>query len=139
MPDQVTVFLENEKGRLASMCRTLADAGVNLNALTVADTTAYGVARLLVDKPQVAVDALSKAGYRVRLVDVSAVEIPNVPGSLAILLEAFDEAGLNLEYAYCFESVKSEVVVIFRAENVDGISELVSKLGFRLLKSADLP
>lgn len=138
MPDQVTVFLQNEKGRLAAMCKTLADASVNMSALTVADTAAYGVARLLVDKPREALEALSQAGYRARLVDVSAVEIPNVPGSLAVLLEAFDEAGLNLEYAYCFASGKEEVVVIFRAENADGITEIVEQLGYRLLKSKDL-
>ncbi|MCL2529208.1 MAG: amino acid-binding protein [Coriobacteriia bacterium] len=138
MPTQVTVFLENEQGRLAAMCRTLADANVNMSALTVADTASYGVARLLVDKPGDALAALAEAGYRVRLVDVSAVEIPNVPGSLALLLEAFDKAGLNLEYAYCFESGKEGVVVVFRAENIEGIADIVESLGYRLLKSADL-
>ncbi|MCL2807735.1 MAG: amino acid-binding protein [Coriobacteriia bacterium] len=138
MPHQVTVFLENEKGRLASMCRTLADANINMNALTVADTASYGVARLLVDQPEQACEALSKAGYRVRLVDVSAVEIPNVPGGLAVLLEAFDDAGLNLEYAYCFGSGEDKVVVIFRTEVVEGIAGIVDRLGYRLLKSNDL-
>jgi len=139
MPSQVTVFLENEKGRLAALCRTLAEATVNMSALTVADTASYGVARLLVDKPEEAVEALLQAGYRARLVDVSAVELPNVPGSLALLLEAFDKAGLNLEYAYCFGSGKETVVVIFRAENVEGIAELVEQLdGYRLLHSDDL-
>ena len=138
MPDQVTVFLENEKGRLASMCRALADASINMNALTVADTASYGVARLLVDQPKEACEALLAAGYRVRLVDVSAVEIPNVPGGLAVLLEAFDEAGLNLEYAYCFGSGADKVVVIFRTENAEGIKEIVEQLGYRLLKSKDL-
>lgn len=138
MPNQVTVFLENEKGRLASMCRTLADATVNLSALTIADTASYGVARLLVDKPQIAVAALTNAGYRVRLVDVAAVEIPNVPGSLAVLLEAFDKAGFNLEYAYCFGSGVEKVVVAFKAEKIDGIEEIVGRLGYRLLQSEDL-
>jgi hypothetical protein len=138
MPDQVTVFLENEKGHLAAMCRVLADATINMSALTVADTAAYGVARLLVDQPARAVEALVGAGYRAKLVEVSAVEIPDVPGSLAVLLEAFDEAGLNLEYAYCFGYGNNKVVVIFRAENVKGISPIVEQLGYRLLKSADL-
>lgn len=138
MPHQVTVFLENEKGRLAAMCKTLAGASINMSALTVADTASYGVARLLTDKPKEAVDALKQAGYRAKLVDVSAVEISNVPGSLGTLLEAFDEAGLNLEYAYCFGSGKDTVVVIFRTENAEGITEVVQGLGYRLLKSTDL-
>ena len=138
MPNQVTVFLENEKGRLAAMCQTLAQADINLSALTVADTASYGVARLLVDKPDEAIQSLLDAGYRAKLTDVSAVEIPNVPGSLATLLEAFDNAGINLEYAYCFASGADTVVVVFRVEKIDGISEIVEQLNYKLLRSEDL-
>ncbi|MDR1087780.1 MAG: hypothetical protein LBL23_00605 [Coriobacteriales bacterium] len=138
MPNQVTVFLENEQGRLAALCHTLAAADVNMSALTVADTASYGVARLLVDKPEPALQALLDAGYRAKLTDVSAVEIPNVVGSLAPLLEAFDEAGLNLEYAYCFGSGQEKVTVVFRVENPEGIAEIAQRLGYRLLHSADL-
>lgn len=138
MPNQITVFLENEKGRLASMCRTLADAGVNMSALSVADTASYGVARIMADKPKEAIDALTNAGYRAKLVDVSAVEIPNVPGSLATLLEAFDNAGINLEYAYCFASEEENVTVAFRVEKPEGLSEIVEQLGYKLLHKEDL-
>ena len=138
MPNQVTVFLENEKGRLSALCQTLANAKINMSALTVADTTSYGVVRLLVDAPQEAVDALLEAGYRAKLTEVSAVEIPNVPGSLATLLEAFDTASLNLEYAYCFASDKDNVVVVFRVEKADSIAKIVEKLGYKLLSSSDL-
>lgn len=137
MPNQVTVFLENEKGRLASMCRTLAEAKINLSALTIADTASYGLARLVASEPAKAVEALVEAGYRAKLVDVSAVEIPNVPGSLAPLLEAFDAADVNLEYAYCFTSVKDTVVVVFRVEKPEGIAEIVAQLGYKLLASLD--
>ncbi len=138
MPDQVTVFLENEQGRIAAMCRTLANAGINMSALTIADTASYGVARLLVDKPNQAIEALLEAGYRAKLVDVSAVEIPNVPGSMATLMEAFDRADLNIEYAYCFGSGLERVIVVFRVEDPRGIAEIVEQLGYKLLKSRDL-
>lgn len=133
MPKQVTVFLENEQGRLASMCRTLADAGVNMHALTVADTASYGVARLLVDDHQRAVEALLEAEYRAKLVEVSAARIPNVPGGLAVLLEAFNDAGLNLEYAYCFASSKESVVVVFRVEDPTNIAKVIDEIGYELV------
>ena len=138
MPNQITVFLENNKGRLASMCRIIADANVNMTALSVADTADYGVARIMADKPKEAVDALLSAGYRAKLVDVSAVAIPNVPGSLATLFEAFDEAGINLEYAYCFASTEENVTVAFRVENPEMIGTIAEQLGYKLLSSNDL-
>jgi hypothetical protein len=135
---QVTVFLENTKGRLAALCRTLANAGVNMSALTVADTASYGVARILADDPNKAADALAQAGYRAKLVEVSAVGIPNVPGSLARLLDGLETAEYNLEYAYCFASGKDEVIVIIRVEDATGIAELVERQGYRLLHAASL-
>jgi hypothetical protein len=139
MLNQITVFLENDKGRLASMCRTLAEAGVSMNALTVADTADYGVARLLADDPDKAVVALREAGYRAKLVEVFAVGIPNAPGGLARLLEAFDEAGLNLEYAYCFTTNDEQAIEIFRVEDAEKIVALVEALeGYRLLTATDL-
>lgn len=130
--------MENEQGRLAALCRVLADANVNMTALTVADTASFGVARLLVDEPVVAADALSQAGYRAKLVDVSAVEIPNVPGGLALLLDAFTEAGLNLEYAYCFASDKDKVVVVLKVEEPDAVAGIVGKVGYQLVDAEDM-
>lgn len=135
---QVTVFLENEHGRLAAMCKELAQANINMTALTVADTASYGVARILADKPEEAVDALLAAGYRAKLIDVSAVEIPNIPGGLAKLLAAFDDAGLNIEYAYCFASDKDKVVVVFRVEEPASIVSVVEQAGYKLLSAKDL-
>ncbi len=138
MLKQVTIFIENEQGRLAAMCRALADASINMSALTVADTASFGVVRLLVDKPEEAVNALVNAGYRAKLVEVFAVEIPNVPGGLARLFEAFDAASINLEYAYCFASDKDRAIEIFRVEEAQSIEQIVEELGYRLLKAADL-
>lgn len=138
MLKQVTVFLENAHGRLAAMCKTLADANINLTALTIADTASFGVVRMLVDDPQKAVDALTKEEYRAQLVEVSAVEIPNVPGSLAALLAAFDEANHNIEYAYCFASDDDKVALVFRVEEPDRIAEVTEPLGYRLVTPEDL-
>jgi hypothetical protein len=138
MLKQITVFLENDKGRLAGMAKALADAGISMTALTIADTADYGVARILVSTPDKAKEALTAAGYRSKLVDVAAVEIPNVAGSLAKLLAAFDDAGINLEYAYAFASSPETAIEVFRVEQIDQIQTIVDKVGFKLLTAADL-
>lgn len=138
MLKQVTVFLQNEPGRLAALCRALGDAEVNMISLTVADTESFGVVRILADAPEKAVDALVAEGYRAKLTEVSAVEIPNVPGSLAALLEALDTEGFNIEYAYCFASAKEAVVVVLRVEDASDISQIVEKLGCRCISPEDI-
>jgi hypothetical protein len=139
MVKQITVFLENSTGRLAALCRTLALAEVSMQALTVADTTDYGVARIIADNPDKAIAALNDAGYRARLVDVYAVEVPDRPGGLLPLLEAFDKAGVNVEYAYCFASGRELAVDILRVEDVQGVAgQIIQTAGFHALTSADL-
>ena len=82
MISQLTVFLQNEKGRLAAACRTIADAGINMHSLFLADTQDFGVVRMLVDQPKKAAEALRAAGYRATITPVTAVRIPNQPGGL---------------------------------------------------------
>ena len=79
MIDQITVFLENKEGRLASLTRAMGDAGINMHALTIADTSDYGLVRIIADKPQAAVAALTEAGYRASLTKVSAIAVPTSP------------------------------------------------------------
>ncbi|GHT77817.1 amino acid-binding protein [Actinomycetota bacterium] len=138
MIKQLTVFLENDQGHLAAVTKTLADAGISLTALTVADTTDFGVARILVSEPEKAQAVLTDAGYRSRLIDVYAVEVPNVAGGLAKLLTAFDEAGINLEYAYCFASTPEAAVDVFRVEQSDRVQAIVEDIGFKLLTTDSL-
>ncbi|MEE0844883.1 MAG: amino acid-binding protein [Eggerthellaceae bacterium] len=102
MISQVTVFLENQKGRLAAACRAVSDAGINMHSLFIADTQDFGVVRLLVDHPKKAAEALREAGYRATVTPVTAVRVPNKPGGLAELLEFMDKQNVNVEYGYCF-------------------------------------
>ena len=83
MISQLTVFLENEKGRLAAACRAVSDAGINMHALNLADTSDFGVVRMLTDTPEAAAEALREQGYRATVTPVLAVRVPNVPGGLA--------------------------------------------------------
>ena len=78
MISQLTVFLENEKGRLAAACRAVSDAGINMHALNLADTSDFGVVRMLTDTPEAAAEALREQGYRATVTPVLAVRVPNV-------------------------------------------------------------
>jgi hypothetical protein len=138
MIEQITVFLENDRGRLAAMCRCLGDAGISMHALTIADTTQFGVARIIADEPGRAKDALAKAGFRVKLTSVLAVSVPDRAGGLAALFEAFDEAKINVEYAYCFSAAEQQAVDIIRVDDHERVCALVVKAGYRMLKPEDL-
>ena len=96
MISQLTVFLENEKGRLAAACRAVSDAGINMHALNLADTSDFGVVRMLTDTPEAAAEALREQGYRATVTPVLAVRVPNVPGGLAKLL-AFGRPGAEAD------------------------------------------
>lgn len=116
--EQLSVFLENKPGRLASVTSVLAGHGVNIRALSMADTTDFGVLRLLTDKPKEAAQILREKGFSAQLSDVVAVEVPDQPGGLAKTLAAFNEAGLNVEYMYaCVSRPRPETaIMIFRLE-----------------------
>lgn len=136
MIDQLTVFLGNEKGRLTALCRTLGDAGIQMHALTLADTSDYGIVRIICDNPKAAMEALSAARFSASLAKVVAVEAPHVPGGLANVFATLDDADVNIEYSYCFIGANGVATVAIKApETVMGPLEAA---GFRVLHPADL-
>lgn len=139
MIEQLSVFLENQPGRLADLCRALGDAGVNMRALMVADTQEFGVVRVICDHPRTAKDALEGAGFGVSVADVIAVEVPDRPGGLADVLEALGAESINVEYAYCFVEPGSDgaAVDVLKVDDERGHDVLVAA-GFRVLNPTDL-
>ena len=137
---QLTVFLENSEGRLAALCRTLADAGINMDALTIAETSDYGVARIICDNVFHAVDVLEDAGFRATKTKVMAVEVPDRPGALADLLEALDDTDVNIEYGYCFLANGDVAIDVLKIapEKRAVAEEAISKAGFKLLHWDDI-
>jgi hypothetical protein len=115
---QLSVFLENKPGALSAPCRRLAQAGINLLTLCLADTREFGILRLVVRDWEKARQTLEAGGWAVRLTDVVAVEVPDQPGGLAGLLEVFERSGINVEYMYAF-SVKAEDrgLLVFRFDD----------------------
>jgi hypothetical protein len=128
---QISVFLENTTGRLSEVTRTLAQAGINLRAISIADTADFGILRLIVDKTDEAVNSLNAAGFTIRQTSVAAVEIDDVPGSLAKLMELFQQSQVNIEYLYAsLEGKAGKAVVIFKLED--------HEKGFKILKENGL-
>ena len=137
MISQLTVFLQNEKGRLASACRTIADAGINMHALFLADTQDFGVARIFCDTPDKACERLSEAGYRATVTPVIAVRVPNVPGGLASLLEFCDENDMNVEDGYCFSVGNERAIDVLKIEGPDAEAKLVAG-GFDIVEPEEI-
>ena len=136
---QLSVFLENRAGRAAEMARLLGQAGHNLRALMIADTSEFGVARMLVDRPLAARHTLETAGFGVSTTSVVAVEVPDTPGALADVLEALDRGGLNVEYAYAFvEPSGGGAANVFRMEEAERAQQVLEAAGYRLLTAADI-
>jgi len=136
---QISIFLENKSGRLAEVTRSLADASINIRALSLAETIDYGVLRLIVDKPQEARQVLSAAGFTVSETEVIAVEMPDRPGGLTAIVDLITASGLNIEYLYAFVGQRGEnAVVIFRIDEVEAALEALRKGGARILSSDEL-
>ena len=110
MVKQITVFLENSEGRLSALCRCLGDAGVSMKALTIAETSEYGLIRIIADDPQNCVKVLTDGGFHASLTDVTAIEVPNRAGGLADLLDKLADLDLNIEYGYCFSTEADRAV-----------------------------
>lgn len=135
MIDQLTVFLENKTGRLTALCKALGDADINMNALSVADTADYGVARIICNDPARAAEVLKEAGFRASTTKVVAVEVPDVPGALAGVFQALEERGINVQYSYCFAANGKAVDALKAPE--EAIAAL-SAAGYSVLHQADL-
>ena len=134
---QLTVFLQNTKGRLAAATRTIADAGINMHAMFIADTQDFGIVRIFCDTPDEAAKVLAEAGYRASVTPVIAVRVPNEPGGLAKLLEFCDEQDLNIEYAYCFCVDAGFAVNVLKVEG-EGVEARLIKGGFATVEPSEV-
>jgi hypothetical protein len=132
---QLSLFLENRPGQLKFPCQVLGKAGIDILTMSLADTQQFGILRLIVKEEARAKKALEEAGCVVNLTEVLAIEVPDRPGGLGELLEAFDQAGLSIEYVYPFATGKrgSTAVLVFRLEDPDGAAGRLHGRGVRVL------
>lgn len=133
---QISVFLENKSGRLAQLTEILGNNGINIRALSIADTSDFGILRLIVSDPLKANTVLKNAGFTVSITDVIAVEVKDEPGGLAVVLKILESAKINIEYLYAFlEKSSNDALVVFRVEQIDDAIQLLAKSGINLLEN----
>jgi hypothetical protein len=133
---QISVFLENKKGRLWEALHALAGARINVRALSIADTSEFGILRLIVPEPQIAKKVLAQGGFTVRENDVIAVGVPDKPGGLSSVLKILTDADINVEYLYAFvEKSGKKAVVVLRTDSISKGKKALKKAGVTVLSS----
>ncbi|MBB5021147.1 ACT domain-containing protein [Desulfurispira natronophila] len=137
---QISIFIENQAGRLADVARCLTEKDVNIRALSLADTQDFGILRLIVNDVHKARVTLEENNFTVGLTEVIAVKVPDRPGGMAEILVILDECGINVEYMYAYvdHGFDDNAVIIFRFENLDKAIQCLTEHGVHIVKSQDL-
>lgn len=136
---QLSIFLENRCGRLREITDVLAKSDINIRALSLADTSDFGILRLIVNKPDEAVQCLKEAQFTISETHVLAVEVEDKPGGLAKIVALFASAGIGVEYMYGFvEKSGQNALMIFRVEDTDIATDLLRDKGVRLLTGTEV-
>ena len=137
--EQISIFLENKPGGLEEVTRILKDAQINIRTLSLADTTDFGILRLIVNDVDKASRVLKEQGYRISRTTVVAVEVPDRPGGLHSILEVLSKNGINVEYLYAFVERSGEnAVIIFRFDAPEAAIDVLQKSGLTVLPGAKL-
>lgn len=136
---QLSIFVENKQGGLAEITGTLAQHHIDIRALSIADTTDYGILRLIVNRPEEAVEALREEHAAVTLTDVLAVKMPDQPGGLNQIVQLLSEAGVSIEYMYAFLSpAVGEACMVFRVLDNEKAEDVLEKAGYQQMVTSDL-
>ncbi|MBQ6098338.1 MAG: amino acid-binding protein [Methanobrevibacter sp.] len=136
---QVSIFVENKEGRIKKAIDTLAKENINIRALSIADTTKYGILRLIVSDNEKAIEALERDGFIVKENEVIILAVPDEPNGLNSTLAVFDEKGINLEYLYAFVSSKTdEAIVVMRLENMEKAINALADSNIKILDENDI-
>ena len=137
--DQISIFIENKSGRLAEVAGILGEAGVNIRALSLADTSDFGILRLIVNDCEKAKQILKDKGFTVSKTEVVAIEVPDRPGGLSDILHTLDRESINVEYMYAFvERCEENAVIIFRFDETEKAIEILLNQGFNVLQGERL-
>jgi len=139
MAIQISVFIENKEGRIKKAIDTLANAGVNIRALSVGDTTKYGILRLIVSDNEKAIKSLEDDGFIVKESEVIVIAVPDQPNGLNSTLAILDDANINLEYIYAFVSSNpDEAIVAMKVEDTKKAISVFEKSNAKILSEEDL-
>jgi len=137
--EQISIFLENRAGRLSEVTRVLSESGVNIRALSLADTSDFGILRLIVSDFDKAKKVLKEHGFTVGRTTVVAVEVEDKPGGLHNILNLLSGQGINVEYMYAFvQQSGHNAVLIFRFDRTDEAIDILQKHGLKIVPGEDL-
>ena len=136
---QISVFLENKAGRLADVTKVLGSNHIDISALSIADTTHFGILRLIVNDPDTAEKILREAGFTVTTSSVLAIAIEDTAGSLSVALDALNEKQIGVDYIYAFVGkTQSKALVIFRVEDIPAATTVLTDAGITVLKDKEV-
>jgi hypothetical protein len=135
----LTVFVQNQRGSVASVTDILSKNNINLRALSIAETQDFGILRLIVNDEKTAEAVLLENGYLIKVIDVVGVKIGDAPGKLTAALDVLDKAEINVEYMYAFMArTEKHAYVVLRVENNDVAGEVLANAGFKLVQESDI-
>ncbi len=137
--NQLSIFVENKSGTVAEITKSIANAGVSIRALSVADTQEFGILRLIVSDVEKAREALHQNDCVVSVTKVIGVEIPDVAGGLSEVLELMSENNINVEYLYAFITISGKhAYVVLRVEDNEKAAKILTENGVKLVSQADI-
>ena len=137
--EQISVFLENKAGRLSEVTGILSEAGINIRALSLADTSDFGILRLIVNDNAKALQALKERGFTVGKTDVVAVEVDDRPGGLHRILQVLSKGNVNVEYMYAFVQQSGDnAVIIFRFDHLEDAVKVLQENGVKVIEGQRL-
>ena len=139
MVKQISVFIENKHGSIKEVLNILAENNINIDALSVADTTEFGVARMIVNSPELAQKVLSEAGIIVRVCKITAVAVEDEPGALMKTFSSLEDNNIAIEYMYAFgEKINGNSVLAIRTDNLELACECLKNGGVKVLEESDI-
>lgn len=124
---QIAVFLENKKGRLNSLVGSISNAGINMKALNIADTSDFGIVRLVTDDNEKALQIIKDAGFTASIVDLVGIEVEDKIGSLSSVLDALSQNEVSIEYMYSFTYKVSKTLILFKTDDIETAQKVLNK------------
>ena len=136
---QLTVFIQNKKGTVVSVTNILSQNGINIRALSIAETQDFGILRLIVNDEKAAEKVLADNGFLIKVIDVLGVKIGDEPGKLTAALDVLDNSNINIEYLYAFMArTEKHAYVVLRVEDNEAAEQVLTRAGFKMITEADI-
>jgi len=134
---QLSIFLEDKSGRLTELTKILAENDINITALSIADAADYGIIRMVVGRPELAMKVLKEMGFSVRLTEVACLIVPNKPGGLYHALKILTDNNINIDYMYAF-AINSTASVVIRSASINDVIDVLQINKLELLKASQV-